>query len=311
MAIRVSRQRTEALTLQTPNARVSRQRVEALIEENPNLRISRQLVEVLHEETPNLRTSRQYVEILGFREFNARVSRQHVELLGEDDPGLAVSRQFVEVLHVGTPNLYMSRQIVEVLAPVLIYFVAGSSVLILQQSLSVATNHITVEYYGTIQEADAYFAQRLHERTWYQSKAIDREKALWAATLIIDALNYKGDKHPVYEVLQSNSLAPNEEIRVAEASQFLEFPRDADMEVPEEIRVATYEIAYSLLDGKDPDIELEALGIKSYGFQGEAVSHNREQVPIEHIINGIPSTQAWRLLRPYLREDDAIVLSRI
>jgi len=150
---------------------------------------------------------------------------------------------------------------------------------------------LSVEYYGTIHEADTYFAQRLHERTWSQSKAVDREKVLWAAMLIIDALNYKGDKHSEL--------------------QFLEFPRDADTEVPEEIRVATYEIAHSLLDGKDPDIELEALGIKSYGFQGEATSHNREQVPIEHIINGVPSEQAWRLLRPYLREDDAIVLSRI
>ena len=150
---------------------------------------------------------------------------------------------------------------------------------------------LSVEYYGTIHEADIYFAKRLHERTWSQSKAVDHERALWAAALIIDALNYKGNKHS--------------------ESQFLEFPRDADTEVPEEIRVATYEIAHSLLDGKDPDIELEALGIKSYGFQGEAVSNNREQVPIEHIINGVPSTQAWRLLRPYFREDDAIVLSRI
>ena len=129
--------------------------------------------------------------------------------------------------------------------------------------------------------------------------------------MIIDALNFKGDKHPVYEVLQNNSLASSSEIQEAEVSQTLEFPRDADTEVPEAVRVATYEIAQSLLDGKDPDIELEALGIKSYGFQGETTSHNREQVPIEHIINGVPSEQAWRLLRPYLREDDAILLSRI
>ncbi len=166
-------------------------------------------------------------------------------------------------------------------------------------------------FYGTIYEADTYFAKRLHERTWSQAKAVDHEKALWAATLIIDALNYKGDKHSVYEVLQSNSLAPSDEIRGAEVSQTLEFPRDADTEVPEAIRVVTYEIAHSLLDGKDPELELEALGIKSYGFQGEATSHNREQVPIEHIINGVPSEQAWRLLRPYLREDDAILLSRV
>ncbi len=306
MAIRVSRQRTEALTLQTPNARVSRQRVEALVEDSPNLRISRQIVEILHEETPNLRTSRQHVEILGFREFNARVSRQYVELLVEDDPGLTVSRQFIEVLHVEEPNLRTSRQIVEVLAPTIIYRISATSVLNLQQTVYVETNHITVKYYGTLREANEYFAQRLHERTWSQA-GVDREKALWAATLIIDALNYKGDKHLVYELLNATA----EEIRVAEALQTLEFPRDDDTEVPEDIRVATYEIAHSLLDGKDPDIELEALGIQSYGFQGEATSHNRNQVPIDHIINGVPSEQAWRLLRPYLREDGGIILSRV
>jgi hypothetical protein len=170
---------------------------------------------------------------------------------------------------------------------------------------------ITVSYYGTIYEADAYFAARLHEQTWSESEATDREKALWAAALIIDALNFKGDKHSVYEALQADPNSSAETIRVADGSQVLEFPRDADTEVPEEIRIASYEVAYSLLDGKDPDLELEALGIISHSFQGTSTSYSRNQVPIENIINGVPSPQAWRLLRAYLREDDAIILSRI
>jgi len=255
------------------------------------IRVSRQQTEVLGLQDPNLRVSNQHIEVLGYKDFEARVSRQHVEVLGTGDFNSRVSRQQVEVLGIDPPNLRVTRQLIEVMGPVNIFFASASSVLNLQQTNGASTNHITVEYYGTIYEADTYFAQRLHERTWSKSTADDRKRALWAATLIIDALNYKGDKHSEF--------------------QYLEFPRDADTEVPEDVLVASYEIAYSLLDGKDPNIELEALGIKSHGFQAESTSYQREQVPIEHIINGVPSSQAWRLLRPYLREDDAIILSRI
>jgi len=292
MAIRVSRQRAEVLNLQEPNVRVSRQRVEALTIQASNLRASRQFVELLVEEAPNLRASRQFVEVLGFREFNTRVSRQFVELLVNEDPTLVVSRQFTELLMVENPNLVVFRQFVEALAPVNIFRPSASSLLVLQHGIYIDMGyHITVEYYGTLQEANDYFGNRLHERVWSKSSPTNRERALWAASLIIDALNFKGDKHS--------------------ESQWLEFPRDDDTEVPEEIRVTSYEIAHSLLDGKDPDLELEALGIISHSIQDTTTSYSRQQVPIEHIINGVPSEQAWRLLRPFLREDDAIVLSRI
>ncbi len=209
----------------------------------------------------------------------------------------------------------VSRQLVELLSPVNIFVVSATSLLDLQQSTiavtTAAPTHITFEYYGTIYEADTYFAGRLHEDAWSRAKVIDHEKALWAATLIIDALNYKGYKHSVYEILEANIDADDDTVRAANISQTLEFPRDEDTEVPEEIRVATYEIAHSLLDGKDPDLELEALGIISHTIHDTTNSYSRNQIPIEHIINGIPSTQAWRLLRPFLREDDAIVLSRV
>jgi len=170
---------------------------------------------------------------------------------------------------------------------------------------------ITQTYYGTVSEADGYFAMRLHEYAWTDALATDRPKALWAATLIVDALNFKGSKSTVYTLLQSNSSASESDIRAAEASQPLEFPRGADTDVPEVIRIACYEIAHALLDGKDPELELENLGIVSHGFGSVRTTFNRTQIPIEHIINGIPSPTAWRLLMPFLRDDEAIKLSRV
>ena len=170
---------------------------------------------------------------------------------------------------------------------------------------------IVVTYYGDITEANDYFNNRLHEEAWSSTPAADRPKALWAATLIVDALNFKGAKNAVYTLLQSNPSASDTDIRAAEAGQPLEFPRGADTEVPEAIRMACYEIAHSLLDGKDPELELENLGIVSQGFGSVRTTYNRTQVPIEHIINGIPSSAAWRLLKPFLRDDEAIKVSRV
>jgi hypothetical protein len=166
-------------------------------------------------------------------------------------------------------------------------------------------------YYGTLTEADSYFASRLHESAWTDADPADRPKALWAATQIIDGLNYKGNKHSVYMLLDANSAASTSEIQAAEASQALEFPRGADTEVPEAIRRACYEIAYALLDGKDPELELENLSVESMGYGQVRTGYSRNQVPIEHIINMVPSSVAWRLLRPFLRDGDAVKLSRV
>lgn len=168
--------------------------------------------------------------------------------------------------------------------------------------------------YGTLAGADAYFSARLHEEAWSEANPTDRPKALWAATLIIDALNYKGYKATVYNILydaDGNELdVTDEEIRGAEASQSLEFPRGEDTEVPEAVHLACYEIAYSLLDGKDPELELENLGIISQGFGTARSTYARSQTQIEHIINGVPNAQAWNRLKTFLRDADAIKLSR-
>ncbi len=182
---------------------------------------------------------------------------------------------------------------------------------------------IGTSYYGDLAEANQYFAMRLHESAWTDADPADRPKALWAATQIIDTLNYKGYKHPVYLLLQQYGLqdipsaigdytSPTaEELMIAESSQELEFPRGADITVPEAIRRACYEIAHTLLDGKDPELELENLGIVSQGYSSVRTTFSRTHVPVEHIVNGVPSALAWRLLVPFLRDDDAIRVSRV
>lgn len=179
---------------------------------------------------------------------------------------------------------------------------------------------LNFDYYGKqpgdtpaerLAEATSYFAQRLHETAWSEASDSDREKALIAARGIIDALNYKGHKAAVYTLLQSNPAATQEQIRAADATQPLEFPRGADTAVPDVIRIAGYEIGYALLDGKDPELELENLAVDAMGYGSVKTSYSRTGLPIEHIINMVPSSVAWRLLKPFLRDSDALKLSRL
>lgn len=170
---------------------------------------------------------------------------------------------------------------------------------------------IVYTFYGTMVAAIEYFNNRLHSYPWDSTSVDDRRRALIAATRIIDTLNFKGDKAAVYSVLLADADATQEEIRAAEASQPHEFPRGEDVEAPATIEQACYEIALCLLDGRDPDMELEALGISSQGIESVRTTYARNQVPIEHLINGVPSNSAWRLLRPFLRDEDAIKLIRV
>jgi hypothetical protein len=174
---------------------------------------------------------------------------------------------------------------------------------------------MNTDYYGTIAEATDYFANRLHETAWTNADVTDRPKALMAATRIIDTLNFKGDKHSVWVWDQANPLGtPNAtpaNDRIADATQSLQFPRDDDTDVPEDIRVACYEIAHSLLDNKDPEIELENLRVNTESYGGTKTVYGPDLTYVEHLINMIPSALAWRILRPYLRDEAAISLPRV
>lgn len=171
-------------------------------------------------------------------------------------------------------------------------------------------------YYGTLAEANTYFSYRLHEFAWSDSTVVEREKALIWATRIIDKLNFKGEKAAVYAISYDSdgeliTSVTQAEIRTADASQELEFPRGTDTDVPDAIKLACWEIAYALLDDIDPDAELENLSVTSQGVASVRSTYNREQTPIEHLINGVPSATAWRFLRPFLRDSVAIVLKRV
>jgi hypothetical protein len=160
-------------------------------------------------------------------------------------------------------------------------------------------------YYGTLADADEYFEHRLHAYAWSGTK---KEKALWAATQIIDTLNFKGSKATVFAL---SSDATKEEIQAADLSQPRQFPRGSDTTVPDDIKIACYELAYSLLDGRDPERELENLGVTSRAISSVRTTYHRNQVPIEHLISGVPNALAWRYLRPYLRDNDTLIVQRI
>jgi len=109
------------------------------------------------------------------------------------------------------------------------------------------------KYYGTIQEANEYFENRLHEWAWSNASSDDRRKALIKATAIIDALNFKGEKAAVYDVMYDEDGEEldwsEDDIIEAELSQELEFPRGTDTEIPDQIKIACWEISHALLDG--------------------------------------------------------------
>jgi hypothetical protein len=176
--------------------------------------------------------------------------------------------------------------------------------------------------YGDIYKAADYFDSRLHEHAWTNAPATDRPKALLAATRLIDSLNFKGQKHTIHVIVVASGYEHLEdalevgavtmdEVQTASLAQELEFPRGDDTSVPTIIEYACYEAAHSLLDDKDPEIELENLGVISQKYGSVGTTYSRNQVPIEHLINLMPSALAWRWLKPFLRDEDAVKLRRI
>jgi len=144
--------------------------------------------------------------------------------------------------------------------------------------------------YCTKTEADTYFSGRLNTDAWDDASDADKDKVLIQATRIIDQLNFKGEK--------------------TDAAQELQFPRNDDTEVPDDIKCACSEIALALLDGVDPEIEADNLFMISQGYANVRSTYDR-QAQAEHSVAGVPSVTAWRYLLPYLRDSRAVDLSRV
>ena len=171
--------------------------------------------------------------------------------------------------------------------------------------------------YATVEEATEYFAGRLHTEAWDDledtqavpevpadpladppivgSPAIEfaynpqKQKALTHATRILERLNYAGDK--------------------TDTSQEFQFPRTPDTAIPQDVKDACCELALSLLDGVDPDLEFENLRLTQQSMASAKSTYNRDSA-VEHIAAGVPSVAAWRLIKPYLRDPNSFTLVR-
>lgn len=174
--------------------------------------------------------------------------------------------------------------------------------------------------YATYVEGDAYFATRLYVTAWTGALDSDKTKALTQATRIIDRLNFAGEKHAASEARLSLTGSRDFEtslsdlqlqsIRDAGATQELEFPRGSDTAIPEDVKIACYEIAYALLDGIDPDQEYVDQTVVSQGYSSVRTTYDRSAVQ-EQTNAGIPSPTAWRHLKPYVREGHGVKISRV
>lgn len=162
--------------------------------------------------------------------------------------------------------------------------------------------------YATLAEADVYFETRLFSQLWANAPSQDRTAALLKATQDIDRLNFAGMKHTAWEVAQTTT--DEDAILEASALQALQFPRGSDEVVPDDIKIACYEIAFNLLDGKDSELEYEDLPTVSQGYSSVRRTYNRSFTQ-EHLQHGIVSLLAWRLLKPYLRDGRGVKLCRV
>ncbi len=144
--------------------------------------------------------------------------------------------------------------------------------------------------YATEAEGNTYIAEAfLDSDAWDNADSIDRDKALAMATRIIDRLNFEG--------------------ALAVATQANQFPRGLDLVVPDDIKNASIEIAFALLDGVSPDNERSNLSVTAQGLTTAKTSYNRGFAP-PYIANGVPSPVAWDILKPYLRDPRGLNMVR-
>lgn len=144
--------------------------------------------------------------------------------------------------------------------------------------------------YINVTESDTYFAERLYVTAWHEASYTNKNIALIEASRRINHLRFGGSK--------------------ADENQELEFPRDDDVTIPDDIKIAVAELAFSLLDGVDPDLEFENLRLISSQYGLMKATKDSTALP-EHIKAGIPSYTAWRYLLPYLAKSSTVKLTRV
>lgn len=88
-------------------------------------------------------------------------------------------------------------------------------------------------YYRSIDDANAYFANQLFATDWTGASDVSKQQGLLAAARAIDSLQFKGEKVPVFDLLDADANAPQASVEAAEAEQTKEWPRDGDFFAPD------------------------------------------------------------------------------
>lgn len=148
--------------------------------------------------------------------------------------------------------------------------------------------YVSVIPYADVTYADGYFGDRLGTIAWDSASSQDKLKALKQSTRAIDQLNFAGQKY-------------DQTFTGTDPTQPRQFPRGDDTVVPDDILRACCELALSLIDDVDPNLEIENLSLSSQGI-GDARTNRDTSYVQDHVRAGIPSIQAWTLLVPYLRD---------
>ncbi len=129
--------------------------------------------------------------------------------------------------------------------------------------------------YIDTEEANKYFAGRLHAESWGQADDSTKEKALKQATKAIDRQPLRGRK--------------------TNPEQELAFPRYPDTEVPEVVKEACCEEALAMLErGNSQRRKLQQEGVQSFALG------NMSETYVAGAGSGLLSQEAKELLRPWL-----------
>lgn len=178
----------------------------------------------------------------------------------------------------------------------------GDNFLVTTDENTIPIQNLNVDHYGTVTGGDLYFNNRLNSKQWRQASPDDKRKSLIMATQLIDRLNFIGSRSYTLQRLQfpRTEILENIGVQLSVSAE----------RVPDDIITACYLIGLKLLSGYSPDSETNSLAISMSKFHVAQTFYERSFV-LEHQRAGIPSQEAWLMLRPYVDPNNTITLIKV